>query len=160
MVGPSAIVLGSTQKIDDVDALAAARHEIDVVRRGSGGGAVLVMPDAQVWLDVWVPRTDPLWDDDVIESSWWLGEAWVRGLETLGATGLLCASRTRHAHRLVRCGVLRRCRPRRGDEPGTAKVVGMAQRRTRDGARLHSMALVSWSPACVARAVVARGAAP
>jgi hypothetical protein len=28
-------------------------------------------------------------------------------------------------------------------------MVGIAQRRTRDGARLHSMALVSWSPAAL-----------
>ena len=30
---------------------------------------------------------------------------------------------------------------------GTAKVVGVAQRRTRHGARLHSMAPLSWEPA-------------
>jgi lipoate-protein ligase A len=145
VVGTSAIVLGSTQKIDDVDAEAAARHSTDVVGRGSGGGAVLVMPDAQVWLDAWVPRTDPLWDDDVIESSWWLGEAWVRGLETLGATGLLVhrgrATRTGWSDVVCFAGV----GPGEVMSP-TAKVVGIAQRRTRDGARLHSMALVSWSP--------------
>ena len=32
---------------------------------------------------------------------------------------------------------------------GTAKVAGVAQRRTREGARLHSMAPLSWDPAAL-----------
>ena len=107
---------------------------------------MLVGPGAQVWLDVWIPRDDALWDDDVIRSSWWLGETWKRALEELGAPGL-------HVHR-------RRATVRdlsdvvcfAGVGPGevmagTAKVVGVAQRRTRQGARLHSMAPLSWEPA-------------
>ena len=148
VVGPRAVVLGSTQGIDVVDAAGAARHGTDVVRRSSGGGAVLVGPGAQVWVDVWVPRTDPLWDDDVIVSSWWLGEAWVRGLERLGASGLLVhrarATRTDWSDVVCFAGV----GPGEVTSP-TAKVVGIAQRRTRAGARLHSMALVSWSPSAL-----------
>jgi len=145
VVGLRAVVLGSTQATDVVDAGRAASHDTDVVRRSAGGGAVLVAPGAQVWLDVWVPRTDPLWHDDVIASSWWLGEAWVRGLEGLGATGLRVhrgrALRTDWSDVLCFAGV----GPGEVTAP-TAKVVGIAQRRTRHGARLHSMALVSWSP--------------
>ena len=31
------------------------------------------------------PAADPLWDDDVISSAWWLGETWALALEGLGA---------------------------------------------------------------------------
>ena len=41
---------------------------MDVVRRRSGGGAVLVGAGEQVWVEVWIPRDDALWDDDVIRS--------------------------------------------------------------------------------------------
>jgi lipoate-protein ligase A len=148
VAGPPAIVLGSTQDSDVVDAEQAAHNGVDVVRRSSGGGAVIVAPAAQVWLDVWIPRDDPLWDDDVIRSSWWLGETWVRALEQLGASGLTVhrgrATRSDWADVVCFAGV------GPGEvTAGTAKVVGMAQRRTRHGARLHSMALVEWKPACV-----------
>jgi len=145
VVGPRAVVLGSTQATDVVDAGRAASRDTDVVLRSSGGGAVLVAPGAQVWLDVWIPRTDPLWDDDVIASSWWLGEAWMRTLAGLGATGLRVhrgrALRTDWSDVLCFAGV----GPGEVTAP-TAKVVGIAQRRTRHGARLHSMALVAWNP--------------
>ena len=144
----SAIVLGSTQKLEVVDLEQATRRHVEVVRRSSGGGAVLVCPAAQVWLEVWLPRHDPLWDDDVIRSSWWLGEAWTRALQGLGASGLRV--HRRRATRTDWSGVV--CFA--GVGPGevtaetakTAKVVGIAQRRTHEGARLHSMAPLSWEP--------------
>ena len=52
--GP-AVVLGSTQSPDVVDADAAAVGGVAVVRRRSGGGAVLVTPEDPVWIDLWVP---------------------------------------------------------------------------------------------------------
>src|SRR5262245_14287634 len=70
-----ALVLGSTQPDDVVDRDAARRLGIEVVRRRSGGGAVLLQPAGTVWIDVELPRDDPLWDDDVGRASWWLGEA-------------------------------------------------------------------------------------
>ena len=74
--GP-ALVLGSTQRVDDVDAEAAAALGVEVVRRRSGGGAVLLEPDDVAWIDVIVPRGDPLWSDDVAVAAEWLGQAWV-----------------------------------------------------------------------------------
>lgn len=146
VVGPRAIVLGSTQDADIVDAHRVARDGVDVVRRSSGGGAVVVAPAAQVWLEVWLPRHDPLWDDDVIASSWWLGETWARGLEGLGASNLLVhrgrSTRTEWSDIVCFAGL------GPGEVTwGTAKVVGIAQRRTRHGARFGSLALVSWDPA-------------
>jgi lipoate-protein ligase A len=143
VVGRSALVLGSTQRTEAVDMAGAARAEVEIVRRSSGGAAVLVGPAAQVWLDVWVPRADPLWDDDVISSSWWLGETWARALEGLGAPPMAVhrgrATRTAWSDAVCFAGV------GPGEVTiGTTKVVGVAQRRSADGARLHSMAMVSW----------------
>ena len=143
---PPAIVVGSTQSDAVVDRARAARAGVDIVRRSSGGGAVLVAPDAQVWLEVWVPRSDPLWDDDVIESSWWLGETWARALEGLGASALSV-----HRGRAVQSewsDVVCFAGVGPGEVmAGQAKVVGVSQRRTRHGARLHSMGVLAWEPA-------------
>jgi lipoate-protein ligase A len=153
VVGPEAIVLGSTQTIDVVDAGRAARDGVEVVRRGSGGGAVLVGPSAQVWLDAWLPRHDPLWDDDVIGSSGWLGDAWVKALSELGAQSLRVhrrrATRTDWSDAVCFAGI------GPGEVvAGTRKVVGVAQRRTRHGARLHAVAPLSWEPAALVALLV------
>jgi lipoate-protein ligase A len=146
VVGPATVVLGSTQNRDTIDPARVARQGVEVVRRRSGGGAVLVGPAAQVWLDVWLPRHDALWDDDVLRSSWWLGETWVRALEGLGASPL--AVHRRSAARTEWSDVVCFAGLGPGEvTAGSAKVVGLAQRRTRDGARLHSMAPLVWDPA-------------
>ncbi len=102
-------------------------------------------PGAQAWLDIWLPRHDILWDDDVIRSSHWLGALWCRALAALGAR-----------HLSVHSGPLARsdwtplvCFSGVGPgevTAGAAKVVGVAQRRTREGARFHSVALWRWEP--------------
>ena len=50
-----ALVLGSTQRAEVVDERACADAGVEVVRRRSGGGAVLLEPGAVVWFDVVVP---------------------------------------------------------------------------------------------------------
>jgi lipoate-protein ligase A len=50
-----AIVLGSTQPDDVVDRRACERAGIDVARRRSGGGAVLLVPGEVTWVDVVLP---------------------------------------------------------------------------------------------------------
>ena len=145
-VSDRAVVLGSTQPSDVVDGRRAAGAGVDVVHRRSGGGAVLVAPGAQVWLDAWIPRDDALWDDDVLRSSWWLGETWLRALLALGAADL-------EVHRgRVATGPWSSlvCFAAVGPgevTAGAAKLVGVAQRRDRHGARLHSMAPLRWRPA-------------
>jgi len=144
--GPRAVVLGSTQSVEVADHEQAGRSGVEVVHRSSGGGAVLVGPVEQVWLEAWIPSRDELWDDDVISSSWWLGETWKRALEGLGASGLRV-----HRGRAIRgdwSDVVCFAGVGPGEvTAGTAKVVGIAQRRTRQGARLQSMAPLWWDPA-------------
>ena len=142
--GP-ALVLGSTQRDEVVDQVACRRAGIDVVRRRSGGGAVLVDPDG-LWVDVLVPATDPLSDDDVARAFLWLGEAWSAALGEVGVPstvhqGGLC---TTPWSRLVCFGGLGTGEV--VDREGR-KLVGLAQRRTRAGARFQCMALSAWAPA-------------
>ena len=130
-----ALVIGSTQP-DPGD------RGVPVVRRRSGGGAVLVEPGDVVWVDVVVPAGDPLWDDDVGRAFWWLGDAWATALGPGHAVhrGALVAS----PWSLVVCFA--------GVGPGEVldargrKVVGIAQRRTRHLALFQSAALLAWRP--------------
>jgi lipoate-protein ligase A len=78
------LVLGSTQAVTVADRAACARTATEVVRRRSGGGAVLVVPGWQLWVDLVVPAGDPLWADDVARAAWWVGEAWAAAVATAG----------------------------------------------------------------------------
>ena len=68
-----ALVLGSAQPASVVDAEAARRAGLEIVRRRSGGSSVVVGPGRLVWADVVLPSGDPLWAADVSESAVWLG---------------------------------------------------------------------------------------
>ncbi len=136
-----ALVLGSTQpEVPD--------RGVPVVRRRSGGGAVLVRPGEQVWADVLLPAGDPLWDDDVGRSFHWLGQAWVDTLHSLGLEGrwhdgpMVC---TPWCRQVCFAGI--------GQGEVTVdgrKVVGMSQRRTRAGALFHCAALLRWDHTALA----------
>lgn len=137
-----AVVLGSTQGDDMVTPGAAG---LGVARRRSGGGAVLVEPGRVVWADVVVPAGDPLWQADVGRAAWWLGDVWAATLASLGLVGAAV-----HRGGLVRtpwsaavCFA--------GLGPGEVtvdgrKVVGVSQRRTRDGALFQCAAPLAWGP--------------
>lgn len=141
-----AVVLGSLQRADEVDADEAQRRGLEVARRRSGGGAVLAGPGELLWCDVVVPAGDPLWSDDVARATWWLGECWSDALGTAGIPdarvwrqGLV---RTPWSNRVCFAGV----------GPGEvlvggAKMVGVSQRRTRNGALFQCGALLRWRPA-------------
>ncbi len=139
-----ALVLGSTQRDELVDRAAAAAAGVDVARRRSGGGVVLLDPGDVVWADVLVPPGDPLWDDDVVRSAWWVGEAWGRALADLGV-----AAEVHHGS--LACGPYGRlvCFAGVGSgevTAGDAKVVGVSQRRGRQGARFQCAVLLAWRP--------------
>ncbi len=134
----TAVVLGSTQPESVVDAARAAADGISVARRRSGGGAVLVTPSDPVWIDVWVPTGDPLSRDDVARAFDWLGDVWADALGRSGITGV-----SAHRHGSLPCTrwAATVCFGGVGTgEVVTAdgrKVVGLAQRRNRQGAWFH-----------------------
>lgn len=144
-VDGTALVLGSTQADAVVDRERAGAAGVAVVRRRSGGGAVLVEPGAVVWVDVVLPRGDPLWDDDVSRSALWVGDAWAAALAGLAGVdghvhrGPMTANRW---SRLVCFAGLA------AGEVTVAgrKVVGVSQRRTRAAARFQCALLLRWRP--------------
>ena len=140
-----ALVLGSTQAEAVVDGAACAAAGVSVVRRRSGGGVVLVGPGECVWVDVVVAPGDPLWVDDVSSSAWWLGGVWAAALGDVGVGGAavhqgsLCVNQW---GRLVCFAGLGGGEVTLGD--GGPKVVGIAQRRGRWGARLQCSVPLRW----------------
>jgi lipoate-protein ligase A len=140
-----AVVLGSAQPESDVNLKAARATGTEVVRRRSGGGAVLVGPGLVAWVDVIVPAEDPLSEADVGRAFWWLGSAWAAGLAEVGVPGAEMWGRglvrSRWSGRVCFAGV----------GPGEVltggrKVVGMSQRRTRRGALFQCAVPVRWDP--------------
>jgi lipoate---protein ligase len=145
-----ALVLGSTQDESVVDLGLARALGVEVVRRRSGGGAVLLIPGEVAWLDVVVPAGDPLWDEDVGRSFQWLGHVWQRALVDVGIGGT-----TVHAGAL-HCGVWGRLICFAAVGPGELtlaerKVVGISQRRTRTAARFQCAVYRRWDPELLAQ---------
>jgi lipoate-protein ligase A len=142
-VDRSTLVLGSTQDAGIVDMAAVAARGVELARRRSGGGAVLVQPDRAVWVDTWVPRDDPLWNDDVAQSGAWVGRWWA---ESLGTADLEVHGgppiRSQWSDLICFAGVAAGEVRHRG-----RKVVGVAQWRGREGSMCHSLAYlgVDWA---------------
>lgn len=102
-------------------------------------------PEDPVWIDVWVPIADPLWQEDVGRAFDWLGETWVRALQAVGVRGVSAhgqgALATTRWSGLVCFGGVGA-----GEvvTTGGFKVVGLAQRRNRDGALFQSACVMHW----------------
>jgi lipoate-protein ligase A len=152
----SALVLGSSQPIEHVDLGACANLGVEVVRRHSGGGAVLVQPGDVLWVDVLIPVHHPMWTPDVTSSAWWLGEVWQRGLASLGMADLEVHRgpllQSEWSSRVCFAGI-------GGGEvlSGERKVVGISQRRTRVGARFQCAVYRHWRPSIHADLLAAPG---
>lgn len=135
-IGPT-LVLGSTQRDALVDRDACRAAGVDVVRRRSGGGAVLLVPGEVTWADVVVPRDGPGWATDVHAPMRWLGErlaAVVRELLPDRRVDVHGGRPRPSAYSSLVCF----------DGVGTGevlldgdKLVGISQRRTRHAARLQ-----------------------
>ena len=139
-----AIVLGSRQTETELDLVACANENVEIVRRRSGGGMVLLSPGKQVWLDVVIPKNDRLWIDDVGRASWWLGDVWLGVIKSLAPTVALTA----HVHQqnlatgeygdlvcFSGVGLGEVVMPDTAGRP--AKIVGISQRRTQEAARFQ-----------------------
>jgi lipoate-protein ligase A len=138
-VDAPALVLGSSQTENLLRRAGIEAEGIEVCRRRSGGGAVLVGPD-DTWIDLVIDPGDPLWDDDVSRAFHWVGHVWASTLEGLGL-----------GDHLVHTGPLQRRRWGSvlcfaGLGPGEVteacsgnKVVGLSQRRTRSAARFQCL---------------------
>ena len=144
-----ALVLGSGQRpadVADLDACAAAG--VEVVRRRSGGGAVLLEPGCVVWFDVVVPTAHLRAvgvGDDVGASMAWLGWHVASTLTDLGIDGT-------DVHRgAMACSDWCPLICFAGVGPGEvlrdgAKLVGISQRRSRPGSRFQCAVHTAWHP--------------
>ena len=167
--GP-AVVLGSTQRLDGpADGFAlgigSLRHvdgrPVELCRRRSGGGLVVIEPETSVWVDVIVPRASPLHADDVSQSFLWFGSLWAETFsdvlaDAVGRDSALDSVPT------VELAVPPPHR-RAADRPfhcfaglghgevlvGGNKVVGLSQRRTRSWTRLQALAVLKWDGAAI-----------
>ena len=139
----AALVLGSRQSPETADAAACRDTGVSVVRRRSGGGAVLLRPDAVVWADLVVPHG--VAPDDVRGSMVWAGHRWAEALAAAvgSTTGPAARPLDLHVHE---GGMV--CTPWSGlvcfagVGPGEVllggrKLVGLSQRRTRHGLRIQ-----------------------
>jgi lipoate-protein ligase A len=139
-----ALVLGNAQRVDVGDAEAARAAGVEIVRRNSGGGAVLLVPERCLWIDILLPRDDPRWSDDVGTSAHWLGDSWRSALAQFGVDSSVHREHLQRTAwgRLVCFGAV-------GSGEVTVdgrKVVGISQRRTRVGARFQCLVLDRWDP--------------
>lgn len=134
----AAFVIGSSQPESQVDWRCASALGVSIVRRCSGGGAVLLVPGQHVWIDVWLPSGDALWSDDVVVAAEWLGEVFALAFADAGIPDLSVHIGPASNDALSR----KVCFLGRGPGEvfcGGRKVVGLSQRRTRDWIRFQTI---------------------
>ena len=109
-----------------------------LVRRRSGGGLVWLDPAISTWVDVFVPAGDALWHSDVGQAFHWLGRTLAAALSDLGvpasmhsgpyeagpSDGLVCFASLGPGETVA----------------AGRKLVGISQRRTREGCRFQCVA--------------------
>ena len=134
-----ALVLGSMQDESGIDTERIAELKLGTARRRSGGGAVWVEPGSTLWVDIVIPKGDPLWDDDVARSMLWLGRLLAK---LIGGEASVFEGRY-EATDLARAYCFGGVAPGEVIGPG-GKIVGISQRRTRNFARFQCVAYTSY----------------
>lgn len=123
----------------------------DLVRRRSGGGLVWLDPQVSTWVDVFVPTDDPLWRCDVGQAFHWLGHTLTAAFSDIGvpasmhrgpyeagpSDGLVCFASLGPGEVVV----------------DGRKLVGISQRRTREGCRFQCVAYEQFELGPLASAV-------
>lgn len=146
-----ALVLGSASP----DPFRSLRD--DLVRRRSGGGLVWLEPEVIAWVDVFVPAADLLWRSDVSRAFHWLGSRIAAAFAEIGVSasvhrgayeagpsdGLVCFASLGPGEVTV----------------GGRKLVGISQRRTREGSRFQCVAYEQFELGPLASVVDARTSA-
>ena len=142
----SALVLGSTQNLSIVDSTECRKRGIEIVKRRSGGGAVLLSSETTVWIDVVLPATHELSVSDIGQAPLWLGKLFQQVLTDLGVVDL-----TLHETAMEKSDWSTLiCFAGRG--PGEVftndgcKIVGISQRRTREWVRFQIVVSLAWRP--------------
>jgi len=158
----ASLVVGSAQPAASIDLSGLAASGLHLARRRSGGGAVLLTPDAQIWVDVFLPAGDEWWCDDVDRSAWWLGDVWVSTIESLrpdlaGRLTVHHGPSTDPTSGRVACFA--------SVGPGEVlldgrKLVGVSQRRTRGWARFQCVVHLQWDPAPIVASLAVDAATP
>ena len=143
----TALVIGSGQRLADVDAPVLAAAGVTLHRRASGGAAVLFAPGL-LMQDIALPTDHPLHQQDVSESYRWLGEVWVAALRELGlAPRLVSIPEARADARTLDPLARLACFGGRSPYEVLAeerKVVGFSQIRRRPGALLQVGLYTRW----------------
>ncbi len=149
----AAVVLGSTQPLASLDLGEVTRRGLGVVRRHSGGGAVVVEATSSFWFDLWLPADDEAFDDDIGRSAHWLGDVVVDALASLGVDGDVVRAedvvREEADHRWAKLVCFAATGAGEVVVDGR-KVVGISQRRTRAGARFQVVIPGDFDPAATA----------
>lgn len=130
-----ALVLGSTQPDQHVAPDASTKAE--VVRRRSGGGAVLVQT-YDTWIDVLIGADDRLWDNDVGKAFGWIGGVWERTFQSLDVEAVVHTGglENRDAGKVV---CFAGFGPGEVSDSNRIKLLGLSQRRTRTVARFQCL---------------------
>ncbi|RRR67394.1 MAG: ligase [Candidatus Viridilinea halotolerans] len=143
-----ALIIGSGQRLHELDGAALQAAGVTLHRRASGGTAVLFAP-GMLMQDVALPVGHPLYRSDVTASYAWLGAVWLEALTHVGLTDLslvsVAAARSdgQQADPLVR----RACFGGRSPYEvlaGGRKLVGFAQVRRRAGALFQVGLYATW----------------
>lgn len=138
-----AVVMGSSQRPDHFDEQRLRDDDVALSPRRSGGGAVFIDPTSTVWIDVLAPRSSQLWSTDLVENFLIIGRLWHQALWSVGIETEVCVEspgRTDASALACWAGI------GWGELViGSAKIVGLSQRRTRWGSRVQAMAVVDGS---------------
>jgi lipoate---protein ligase len=151
-IASPALVLGSTTDPSVVDTEACARAGVEIVRRRSGGGAVLLVPGEHTWIDVIVPAGAPGWAADVHGPMVWLGRHLAHALDAAPGGGDDTRFDVHEGALVATTWSSLVCFDGLG--PGEVladgiKLVGISQRRTRAAARLQVSWHSSYDPAAL-----------